>query len=293
MRRKLIPQGVGGHTIYLPKKWVNQRGLKARDEVFLEEKEANLVISTKSSSEKTAILNFEVANKKLIRTIISSYYRQGYTLLTLKFNDPASLVLIQDIISTLRGYELTEQKNRECVIEDIAMLKKEDVNKEIIKYFQLINFLFEALFISNTSKKDLFYLRKETLKARDYVQRIIVLQKEDRSYEHYAFILGLEKIASKYYRISCFKKINKEDINLLKEIHTLFMELYSLFLKNDCKKSMRFHERMLRLRFCLEEKNHKTVSLPVLLNCYDIYQILFTLSSRLQAIHVDAKHQQF
>ena len=45
MRRKIIKQGLGGYTVSLPISWVREQGLKARDDILIEEQKGNLIIS--------------------------------------------------------------------------------------------------------------------------------------------------------------------------------------------------------------------------------------------------------
>ena len=51
MKRKLIKQGSGGYTFYVPKQWVLHRGLKAGDEIDVVEKDKTLVVRTKDYKE--------------------------------------------------------------------------------------------------------------------------------------------------------------------------------------------------------------------------------------------------
>ncbi|MBW3012441.1 hypothetical protein KY311_04600, partial [Candidatus Woesearchaeota archaeon] len=44
MQRKLIKQGEGGYTIYLPKKWVEGKGPKPGDQINIAEAETALII---------------------------------------------------------------------------------------------------------------------------------------------------------------------------------------------------------------------------------------------------------
>ena len=47
MNRKLIKQGSGnGLAVYLPKTWIDKMKLSAKDEIIIEEKINNLIIST-------------------------------------------------------------------------------------------------------------------------------------------------------------------------------------------------------------------------------------------------------
>ena len=44
MKRKIIRQGSGGLTIYLPKKWAEEKGLRIGDEVDLKEAPYGLLV---------------------------------------------------------------------------------------------------------------------------------------------------------------------------------------------------------------------------------------------------------
>jgi len=49
MRRKIISQGGGkGLTLYLPKKWADERNIKGGDEIEIEENLNSLIIKSKN-----------------------------------------------------------------------------------------------------------------------------------------------------------------------------------------------------------------------------------------------------
>ena len=60
MKRKLIKQGLGGYTIYLPKKWIDRKGLKEGEEINVVETDAGLVIGSDVKGRKELFLEFVI-----------------------------------------------------------------------------------------------------------------------------------------------------------------------------------------------------------------------------------------
>ena len=77
MERKLIKQGGGGLTIYVPKKWIDTRKLKEGDEVSIIEKENSLLISAVKKKEESSEITINDKNKKDLIPIITHLYRAG------------------------------------------------------------------------------------------------------------------------------------------------------------------------------------------------------------------------
>ena len=75
MERKLIKQGLGGYTVYLPKKWIDERGLKQGDSVVIDEAEGALVIAGKGASKREVTVTIGTVEEKAILILLSQMYR--------------------------------------------------------------------------------------------------------------------------------------------------------------------------------------------------------------------------
>ena len=137
MGRKLIKQGGGGYTIYLPKRWVDEKGLKAGDEIDIAETKGGLLLRSESTPKlKEATLNIAFKDKTFIRYIMTNFYRAGYDKVTLtgdvKEND------VKTPVDDLMGLAVTSVKEKEIAMEMLAEPFKDKADKIIKKMFFII-----------------------------------------------------------------------------------------------------------------------------------------------------------
>ncbi len=123
MQRKLIKQGLGGFTIYLPKKWLDKKGLKETDCVEVDELGEDIVIYSKKSSlqQPETTLNIKKSTESAVRTIITNAYRLGYDKVKVNFNDDKQFKMIRNTVrGHLLGFEITKKEKNSCIIESIT-----------------------------------------------------------------------------------------------------------------------------------------------------------------------------
>ncbi len=96
MRRKIIKQGKGGYTIYLPKKWVDERGIKRGDEINLEIDNGKIIIDSETHPESKSI-SIEITYNSMLRSVIGVVYRVGYNKIILDLKQEISLDELQKI----------------------------------------------------------------------------------------------------------------------------------------------------------------------------------------------------
>ena len=96
MRRKIIKQGSGAHTIILPVQWVRKHHLHPGDEVMLKENDDVLmIVGHGNEGEKKKIISLpEIVNKDYLRTVIASAYKAGYTEIVLQIDKMPPVHLI-------------------------------------------------------------------------------------------------------------------------------------------------------------------------------------------------------
>jgi hypothetical protein len=76
MKRKIIKQGLGGYTIYLPKKWIDNFKLQAGDEINLDLIDNKLLISAEGIKEKRqTTITVTGENKIFLKTSLIHIYR--------------------------------------------------------------------------------------------------------------------------------------------------------------------------------------------------------------------------
>jgi phosphate uptake regulator len=119
MRHRLIRQGSGGYTVYLPKKWVEGQGLKAGGEIEITPTKQGLLIQAEASTEKKeaeiAVPNDDPA---VVEYMLFNHYLAGYDKMTLK--GPVRQKMVLSVLPFLGGFDMTSAERREIVVESVA-----------------------------------------------------------------------------------------------------------------------------------------------------------------------------
>ena len=108
MKRKLIKQGGGGYTIYLPKKWVDGRGLKAGYEIELTEQGAGLFLGKGAGTEELRGVQADITrlDKDSIFKQLVAMYESGFDEIRFTFQkDEALDIKTGKKVRTLEGHE--------------------------------------------------------------------------------------------------------------------------------------------------------------------------------------------
>lgn len=120
MKRRLIKQGAGGYTLYLPKKWADQRQLQAGDEVDVEETTDALIIRAGSRVRKELTILLQKETREEIYVKLSHAYRIGVERIVVRYRDPKTLTRIKEVCQGLLGFEVTLQEAGKCILENIT-----------------------------------------------------------------------------------------------------------------------------------------------------------------------------
>jgi hypothetical protein len=239
MKRKLIQQGLGGVTLYLPIKWIRKRNLHAGDEVEIEEMGDSLVVGGNAKSTRKKKLYFSDTHRTLLRTTLAAHYRMGYYELEVHFEEMVPIKLLEEILQSLLGYELIERRRNSCVIRDISGDGAEPPRTLINRLFQNVNLLYD-MGVEKLPQSELEAQRLNILKLRDYCQRRIIIDADSQSYELYSLVILIEKIAGEYYYF--FTSGLNQDA--LSEPHALLKEMHTCFLKSNPQLSNKIFLKM-------------------------------------------------
>jgi|APSaa5957512535_1039671.scaffolds.fasta_scaffold04326_5 phosphate uptake regulator len=120
MKRKLIAQGAGGFTFYVPKKWVDSRGLGAGDEIEIEEIGNNLVVSSFVKDEKEIVLSFKDSEMAQVSASITHIYRLGYGKIIVKGSSKILRIVNSKVLPLLMGFEITSKGSKKIVLENLS-----------------------------------------------------------------------------------------------------------------------------------------------------------------------------
>lgn len=119
MHRKVIKQGVGGSTIFLPAKWVRDHNIKPGDDVEINAKGNDLIISTKGQSKpKEATVEITSYDETFLRYILNNHYRAGYDKITLK--GKMTEKDLNKVLHLLTGFDISKVEKDKIIIESMT-----------------------------------------------------------------------------------------------------------------------------------------------------------------------------
>jgi phosphate uptake regulator len=249
MRRKIIKQGLGGYTIYLPKKWVNKLGLNEGNELVVEEKDNRLIIEAERViEEKIVYVILKKGNHKhIFLQELIGLYEVGYNEIHIKFDyekilnpernkEEVIIDVIESFLPSLIGFEIVKLRSNLIVLKDIAEPKKGEFDVVFQRiFYNLFNFkdLISEFLEGNGSSKDFAAQHKTIRKFISFCLRILA-STDKTEYEkiQYASILHtLDNINDSHLALGYVfpDELNKEEIKILKLIGELIYQYKAAF----------------------------------------------------------------
>lgn len=139
MKRKIIGQGKGGLTIYIPRKWADKKGLKIGDEIEVKEgPEGLMIIPEKIKKQKTSItVKIQKSRESAIRTVLVNAYRAGFDVINLKYlgNEKEVYAIVHTF---LLGFDVFHKEKQEYTIENMSEPSGENFENIFIKQLYLL-----------------------------------------------------------------------------------------------------------------------------------------------------------
>lgn len=284
MDRKLIKQGLGGYTIYLPKKWLDAQGLGKGGEISLEETDSSLVISSKKPNTKpeTKIILQDV-DETSIRTLITNAYRKGYDRITVNFDNEKQFSILEDVIRTrLIGLDIVKKEKNSCTVENITEPSLDQFDNILSKMFLNISALFEITrqrFSGKRPEEKYEEVETKIMQYDNFCRRVIskrhIIDKKSEFF--WAFLHLIDHGQREIYHLNRLPSIkvsaktkellddvekmfnliresyNKKDISILTKVHDLdnnsfYKKGYSLLEKTKGKETIIVYHLMASLR---------------------------------------------
>lgn len=280
MKRKLIKQGIGALTITLPKEWISKYGLRAGNEINLEEYEKTLLLKTEGGSSvlRKTIIDIDNLSQTLIWRYLMSAYRLGYDEITIKFSNIEknydiklsslgvlekkmrmnTIEVIQDIANRFIGLEIIDQGKNYCVIKYLGEISEKEFDITLRRIFLLLlSMAEESLSGLNKKTKNVKYVCNIDVnidKFTDFCLRVLNkngYKKLNKTNSIYSIILLLEFIGDEYKKIvlhvcNSKTKFDHKLINIYADINKLLNLFYELFYK--------FNEKMAAEIYDLDEE---------------------------------------
>ncbi len=246
MERKLINQGKGGLTLYLPKKWADRKGLKGGDSVQIAETETELVISCRTRGKYKIEVNVSDDNRHDFYVLLSHCYRRGFDTIEFKGVTSSDVEKIKTLThDLLLGFEVIETRKTSITIGNVSEPSGE-------KYEPLVQRLFFILKETNRvvledfrrgvfdNPKELLDLRTQQDKFVFFCKRILSREKTKGivlGWELLTWLLHIQHGYDYLYKYACKHPVKQPSriIELL-EAQSKDLDLYSLaYLNKDIK----------------------------------------------------------
>lgn len=245
MERKLIKQGKGGFTIYLPKRWIDNKSLKEGDAVDVSEFENGLFVSSESKKHKGCYLTLDEEGRKDVKNLLTHVYRRGFDKISIAGIDGKSFDIIEATIKEqLPGLEVTEHSSNNCIIESLsdptdqkyeALVRFlffiiKETQQMLIKDFEANKFNHFKDIEERTRKHDRFiYLCRRILSKELYNNNVIL------EWELLTFLMHIQHGHYYLYQYASEEGVKKENemIGLLKELASYFDLFYNAYYKRE------------------------------------------------------------
>jgi len=247
MNRKLIKQGGGGFTIYLPKKWIDHKGLKAGDPVDVKEAGTLLTIDAPSQEKKEVTIELDQNNRKELKNMLTHIYRQGADTIIINNTDQDIMNQLKGYATLLLGFEITET-GKQCRLENISEPTQEKHEILVRRIFLIIKETHQL--IADDFKEGLFKsakaiedLREQQDKYVLFCRRVLTKQKIETTHpelewELLTFLMHIEHAYAYLYGYAAKNKVKKDEkINsLLKSLGEYFQLFYDAYYQKDISK---------------------------------------------------------
>ncbi|MBI5880641.1 phosphate uptake regulator PhoU [archaeon] len=251
MKRKVNRVGQSTLTVSLPSKWARKHGVKAGDEIDVDEVANRLVVSGGLAPQKEKEATIEITQKeRFLRILLVAPYIKGCDVIHVQYEDPAIYPLIQQAMSQLLiGFEVVEHGRNKCILKNIAQGIDAQFDSNQRRYFlqikQVIHGLIEAIEKKDTQQIEHILIIDQTIDKLCLFMRRILNTKgyKDESKDKYLYYLdNLLETISDCCRNICLrikatgKFPSKNFLDLLKSTAKSFDLYYDLFYKPDSTK---------------------------------------------------------
>lgn len=268
MKRKLVKQGAATLMVSIPSKWAKKLNLDKGDEIEVEEKGKQLILSldSKSSKKKETIIEINEQNKHDLYPILTHAYRKGFHKIILKGQMSSYSREIRHITSNLLlGFEVTEFSSEKCVVEEISEASEGKYEVMMKKIFTIIKESQEMIiedFKKGTFKdlQEIEDTRNQNDKFLLFCRRMITLGNFEGNpvseWELLTFLMHIQHAYCYLHKYASKHKIKHEKlmIELLEELKKYFALFENAYYIKDIKSIHKINEQKHKFHFgkCLE-----------------------------------------
>lgn len=282
MKRKLVKQGQKSLVVTIPTSWLERNHLKKGDDIELEERQRNIIISpTTMTAEKKQPYFLDVTDKDHFYTMrkLTMLYRLGYDeihissankyITHLKKRKQISLKqFLSELTPRFIGMEIISEKETVIILKCFTAFSKEETQGIQRRIFLLLKEFMEK--INNKETFEEQEAHDQVVKFINYHLRILHLDLDLHYKEKqllYSFFTIQDKISDCLRHCAQEVKQNKiteETLQTLKEIFDFYNELYLLFYQFEKKQQQELIKKRYLLLAKIKEKRRSVQDMKLL-----------------------------
>lgn len=241
MERKLIKQGNGGFTLYLPKKWIKKNNIQAGSNIKIFEQENGLFITDPNTKKKE--INISYKKEISLKLFLTHLCRLGFEKIKITNLEKKDIEDLDFIIKNfLLGFNFTNKTDNSCVIENLNEPQNENFDNIMYKIFCITKEIHENVNHDLTKGKYSNKIEKlvyEHDKYLLYCKRILYKGRYNKDpILEWELLTFLMHISHSYYYLHKYAKSKKYIASksvklLLIKLKDYLNNLYESFLKKD------------------------------------------------------------
>lgn len=259
MERKLIPQGLGGFTVYLPKKWVDKKGLTKEDTISITESNGDLIIRKDKITEKTSMIDLNKTDLEYLHYWLTHIYRKDYSKIVIIGKDIPTTEINKLVEKLLLGFSVTNHSKDKCVIENIAEPSGEKYESILRRLFFIIKN--DITLIQESLTKNNQSILKEAINSREQFDKYVYFCKRVIHHErynrdpliHWELLTFLTHIHHSINYFAEFLKENFQPTKTIKEfvkgLEDYFQSLYNAYFTKDMKHFLKIMQERKKYHF--------------------------------------------
>jgi len=253
VKRKLIKQGGSGLTMYVPKKWIEKKGLKSGDELDVEEINGGLLLSTEKVAERRETsIQLTGSVESSTATMIMNTYRLGFDIIHVSFKNKEQLKYIERTVRTrCIGFEITRKTEHSCTIESITEPAADQFAVILEKILHSITHMFEITLERAEGKEPFEHydeLEDRMQQYGNFCRRVIAKKQaiEGHAQLYWTFLTLINHAQRSIFLLNKWvldkqkSALNEDILVYMKEA----LEFYQLFKKAYFKKEMKLLEQL-------------------------------------------------
>ena len=235
MRRKIIKQGNNSYTLTLPIDWIREQKLEENKEVEISQEDNNLILSLPRESKSIGeSIEYDLKDyqERTIINVLNTLYRKGYGKIILKISSKSQLASIKKITrNTLLGFEVIEEAENKCVLQNIAEPSSDNFDSILRKIFLSIQEDSELILKSLKEGKKINLEESKSIldNYSNLCRRLIVRDKISGIKTSYNLFLLVSRLSLIYHAFYYITKDTNKNIKISKKCQEEFEKVINLF----------------------------------------------------------------